>query len=509
MRGGAGTEPSDFSKLKFKNKAQLLEYLGRRNKFKSEQEREAYDKEELAARQQKEKNDEEVQKKKEAEAEAARDKRAKAVAWVEEKDAERLKQWNTEQCTLLQLNPVHKGLAAVFEPIYKLIFVITCVLYTGLVILAWYDFLAYWYTEAVQKTKLTQVDGRKVFIDETNDYSVIQYSTRDTSTEPYNIYYCQKIIGYVVVCIVALICAVGINVSLYFALFFWKKAKGELLDKSVKLGFDNDFIQIVLSMSVIGAGCKVLYDRYRKTYVNDTLVRIKDTREKLDTIRAFTINHLPLHNILFLNYLKTSNQAAIAQLIVDEIGPNLNPTDGTLPADVLTNVHKMLFACDLYNYFKESIPITDPMYDNIDDLFSTNGANLEVDVNRYFYYSNNIQIKQVAWQDMHTRILSILQANYTSSSSNHDSLTDYIIKDNYTDKFAIMVEPKLNGVNLKDSKMYLRTYVWTFALISTVFLVIVALVNYRCSSILTLIWQKYLLPLARSLYQRIPWPKSA
>ena len=417
-------------------------------------------------------------------------------------------------CTLLTINTAKTGMAAAFDPIYKLIFMLTCVVYTGLVMVAWYDIVAYGFNEASQKYRVTK--DKNVFIDQTNDFSVIQYSTKDTTTEPYNIYYCQKIIGYVINGIVIMMCTLGINIFLYFGLFFYKKVKGELLDKSVQLGFDSDLMAIILTMSVLGGACKVLYSRYQKAFVNDTLVRISDTRTHLDNIRKFTTDNIPFRDTFFLQNLKANNLDAIANSIADELW-NSNGITTTVSPKALISIQKKLFTCDLYNYFKDTIPVTDPMYDNIDDLFSANGAILDIDVNRYFYYSQVIQIQQAAWNDLSGKVLASFNTNHHDMPSSADwtSIQNQLTTGNLTDRFNDMVEKDLQAGNLRDSKLYLKTYLWTFALIATAFLAVVLLINYRCIPILSTafawIYSKTIQPLIQWLFVHVKitlpqWP---
>ena len=400
------------------------------------------------------------------------------------------------KCTMLTLYSDKKGMIAAFEPLYKMTFVITCILYIGLVAMAWYDVARYWYTELTQKYNM---ENANVFIDQTNDFSVIQYTTTDPETEPYNIYASQKMLGYILSGIAAFMCIVGVNLFLYFGLFFYKNVKNDPFTEH--LGFGSDFLLIAITFALLAGGCQILYDKYNATFVKGVMVNILDTRKKFSDIREFSVKHLPLSDTVFLRNLKMNNQNAIATEVVNYIKAQQMGDQSAI-----AHIQNIVFACDLYNYFKENVPVSDPMYNNIDDLFSPDGFKHDVDINRYFYYAHGVQIRQEAWDDLKSRVIAKLP---DMDDATWNGIEQKVTVNSLTQQFNDKVEKDIQAGNLQEDKKKLYNYMWSFATVATAILVVACIINYRCLTPLHILWRKFVDLLRQTkIGQRILGPES-
>jgi hypothetical protein len=385
-----------------------------------------------------------------------------------------------KKSTLMSISSDKAGIAAVFEPLYKIVFVIALVLYFVLVCYAWYDAILYGYNEGIQET---QAKMDNIFIDNTNDYIVNQYITSDDTNEPYHVYFNQKLIGYVIQCMIAFLYLLAANFFAHFSLHFYHRVQESVnpLDPTQQLGFDTDFLIIFLTLILLTVTCYLLNKViYNKTFVKGILnTDILNTRKSFEDIRNFTILNLPLNDAGFLNDVKRNNQEGISRRIADLID-NFNKTGNTQD---ITTIQQMLFAYDLYSYFQQYIPISDPVYNKIDILFSPSANTFDIDVNRYFYYAKggkgiHTSSGKTAWDDLQQKIHDLLVPSAMDDSTFKQNAS-LIAQNNLTGTFNDKVSIAFQLGNFNKSKKHLIKYMYTFAGAATAGLFIVGVVNYR------------------------------
>ena len=384
------------------------------------------------------------------------------------------------KCTMLDLNTNAGGISAAFLPMYKILFFAIFLLYIVVVQIAIWDLCVYQYSEFRQKAMVENIS--RVYISDTTDYRMIQYpragdtGSMSDSGEPYSVYICQKIIGFIKSTTVVLGLLIAVNLFLYFVLFLYKQAKGEPLLKEDALGFDTDLLKIVITVAIIGIACKLMYDQFTTEFVMGFLTRNVKLQKTFAGVGEFVQGYLPLDDEGFLVSLVDGDQGAIVTKIVTCITSSNNRRE--LEANY-NKVRKWIFACDLYNYFVSYVPITDPMYNKIQRLFSKDGVNHINDVIGYFYYKGIGSIPMTSWFTLRDKI----QTEYNNTTQQNGSFNDIensLLSINYTSSFNGQYMTRLHPTNLSMNKSTFWKYLTKRAFISLIFLGLIIALNYNC-----------------------------
>jgi hypothetical protein len=381
------------------------------------------------------------------------------------------------KCTMLDLTTNAGGLSVAFLPMYKILFFAIFLMYITVVQFALWDLIVYQYSELRQSTMVET--SAQVYIADSTDYRTTNYPTSGNTGsmsdegEPYSVYICQKIIGFIRSTAGVLGILIGINLFIYFVMFLYKQAIDAPPTDEDNLGFDSDFLKIVVTVAIIGISCKLMYDQFTSEFVDGFLARNRRLQKTFAGVGEFAKNHLPLDDADFLANLVSGDNAAIATQIASYVQADTKNMH-------LEKIAKILFACDMYNYFVSFVPITDPMYNKVQQLFSADGANHMDALTGYFYYKGIGSIPSSSWSTLRNRIQTEYSIMKQPNTASFSAVEKAVLAYNYTFNFNGLFMTRLHPSNLSASKGELWKYLTKRAFIASVFMGLIILMNYTC-----------------------------
>jgi hypothetical protein len=376
----------------------------------------------------------------------------------------------TGKCTLLDLNSNTEGISAAFIPVYKLIFFAIFFMYALLLKNAISDIKSYVFNEGEQT--YAAEDKPHIYISDTTDYNIINYpKNSDNVDEPYHVHSCQNLIKYIRTASKVLAYLVAIHIGIYFTMYFYKQMQGEPMEETI--GFDTDFLKIIITVTIIWIGCKLMSDHYNNDFINGLQTQNKRMQSTFDGVGTYIKDQLPLDDRPFFENLVSGNQDAIAQEIAGFVKSDVKEGN-------LDKIRKRLFTSDLYNYFATYVPVTDPLHNKVQVLFSPDGASSVNDCIGYFYYKGITSIPTTAWPSIRDKVEEYYTKSKTSDMPDFTYVESQLLAHDHTAEFNSLYMERLHPSNLSLNKDAFWKYITKFAFIAIVFIVLVIGMNYDC-----------------------------
>ena len=374
------------------------------------------------------------------------------------------------KCTLLDLNTNSEGISAAFIPIYKLIFFAIFLMYLLLLKHAISDIKSYVMNEGEQT--YSAEDKPHIYISDTTDYNIINYPKNSENVEePYHVHSCQALIKYIRTASKVLACLVAIHIGIYFTMYFYKQMQGEPMEETI--GFDTDFLKIIITVAIIWIGCKLMSDHYNNDFINGFMTQNKRMQSTFDGVGTYIKDQLPLDDRPFFENLVSGNQDAIAQEIAGFVKSDVKEGN-------LSKIRKRLFTSDLYNYFATYVPVTDPLHNKLQVLFSPDGANSVNNCIGYFYYKGITSIPTTAWPSIREKVQEYYTNSKSSDMPDFTYVESQLLAHDHTAEFNSLYMERLHPSNLSLNKDAFWKYITKFAFIAIVFIVLVIAMNYDC-----------------------------
>lgn len=392
----------------------------------------------------------------------------------------------------VETNPGVQKFMGMFPKIYALFSVILTVLFFMILLLALADIAEYTYNESTQATTLLL--DPKLMIEDTNDYKIINYPTTNDDDEPYRVYMSQKIISFILILVSFALMVFGFQVGIHFVLTAAAKFSNVDYNEDLKLD-DPVLVRSFATIITIGAVTLGLNALYKNKFVKGLQPELKDARARMRDIRNHVIRNIPLKDETFWKLLKSQNNIEIAQKIAMLL-KNVDPRDKSESPPNIVRVRQILFACNLYAHFQNTIPESDSKFPKFDGIFSTKSNKPEYDINKFFLYSNIPNIKNVAFSELEHLIKREYQ-KATSSTVGRNN-TNYLSIEDFIDRYHIDQSDATSRMNDKiDVFRNLGTYktsFWKFLLayFFTAMLIFVLVCMINSEFIKTTVWPKML-----------------
>lgn len=271
----------------------------------------------------------------------------------------------------------------VFMTLYGALMITMVIAFTFLFLSSFADVVGYGYREISQALQLST--DKRVFINETNDYGILQYPVSTVEDEPYNVYMQQRVVTFIIQILAFFFIVIGAQLFMHFLLSILNVA--HQIDYTESSGFeDTKFLVISAGVGVVIVGIVALTAFYNNFFLKKIEPDMLHIRAYMQQIRAHFITHTPALGDSFWAALKAGRNEAIIQEMATalaQVGKNDAPTDRAAKKAI-----SMLYACNLYNALVNTIPESDPMWFRLDALFSSDSRKAENDINMLFYYNN-------------------------------------------------------------------------------------------------------------------------
>lgn len=352
--------------------------------------------------------------------------------------------------------------------IYGVMLIIMALAFVSVILMSIVDICKYYLKEADQFKKVT-LSNKQIFIKDTNDYSILEYPTKTIRDEPYLAYKEQSVISTIL--IVASIVFVGV-----FAQFGWygyKVVRAEYGqgDKPKGIPINNDGLRILVSIVILTIGAMALTTFYKSYFIGQVQPTLIETREKLREVRLHVIRNLPLKiNETFWIELQQANTNEISERVATLLASATSNRDRKAQ-----DAKKILFAANVYGYFKNMIPDSDTKAsDMLKSIFSSAGNKKDNDINKLFYYNNIPVIQDLSKDAFKNNILQRLRTKLPASGSTPNpkfTKASQILNDVLADTAIASLNEKLAAVrNIKNGKGQLFNFFVGFLVIAIVFL---------------------------------------
>jgi hypothetical protein len=342
-----------------------------------------------------------------------------------------------------------------------------------------YDFGIYLYREAKQIKSMT-VSGDQVLMRDTTDFNdILNYPLSTATNEKYNVYRRQGAVYIIIV-------LMGISFMGYCAQLGMFKARGiyaSFKDPNSPGPKDPPFNEktyfYLKNIGLIAVAAIVLNSIYSNMFIDKALNHIVGLRDQMGDIRRYVISNIPLKVTDFWPELKELNVQAIKERVARLLAVSTSKTDKNA-----RTAQQIVFACNLYAYFYYMIPSNDTQAMNeLNMLFSTQGNKKEIDVNKFFFYHNNLQvessfntatileeIKNLAYSYIDQYKLQNPSATDTDIANRKKNVDDIIATLN-TDTIRTTFNDKKSSLkNINTGKEKIRNFLVTFMIAALIFM---------------------------------------
>lgn len=269
--------------------------------------------------------------------------------------------------------PVNKAsLNQAFIMVYRITSTIAAALFIGIFILSVMDILVYMWRELHQQ--VVKAMDPNLINGKTTDIQALQYIKNNPDEEPYNIFMEQRLVTGIYIVVGASITLLGLQMAIFFGMKLYSiVAKREFNDT---LDIPFNYMGLLMLCYV---GAVVLSYIYKTEFVKDAQVKMKNVRTQLRGIKNFMYDNM-ISDSAFLRALQADDFDAIMSSFLK------NTTN-------LATLRKMMFTYNVYSYFSSQIPESDPNYDTLTAMFSTDGMQKQkVDPTLLLHYKRPIYI---------------------------------------------------------------------------------------------------------------------
>ena len=276
-------------------------------------------------------------------------------------------------------NPIERT----FADVYKIIAYLCVVIFIALCLITALDVVLFSLDSFSQSNSLGT--DPNIFNKDTVDYNVLQYiKTNTTTDEPYHVFLCENLFATIYVLVGIVITMIGLEYGVSVLLSFYNAYTGGNKNYSVSLASSKTYL-IVIVVALVGAG--VLTSVYNTYFINKTQDTMFNIQGSMTSIK----------NKIYANI--TTNQVFLTALISNDITTVLSEFSNTIKNGIhksdTVEAQKMVFTISIYSYLISSIPVVDPNYNTVLEIFDyENIINRTIDPSHYLYYNTtsiNIQ----------------------------------------------------------------------------------------------------------------------
>lgn len=346
-----------------------------------------------------------------------------------------------------------------FNSVYMMLLLVVAVLYLFMTLNSIWDLIVYSWREAVQ-VAATSSDDRLMNRD-TTDMQAFQYiSINETEKEPYNIFMNQTLVSYIFVLLGVAIIAMGIHLGLFVGLQIYATlSDGEFQDKfeiSPMVGG---------SMAVIGIATFILHMTYNKYFLAKTQPSLKSLRVSMLEIRDLIFSHMS-SNEEFLSQLWLGDIEGIKRTLRESLARNNFKACNNPSAYCDKETEDLVFTLNVFSYFRQQIPESDPAFDIFRNMMSSAGISSKTtDISQLFYYKQSVYIP-----NMYSLIRSELKKSFVGPAKTVDPQREKIFIERLTQTMQDVNTRLSRLYSLPQGKRQIARYMIQFVIISLLFL---------------------------------------
>ena len=349
--------------------------------------------------------------------------------------------------------------------LYYIIAIVMVIMFFILFVVSWMDFAYYVKNESKQEKTLSA--NPNIFIDKTYDYELLTYLKNASMTDEVQYIFYEQ---YLLSIIYNLFTFAAFIFGIQFLMFLGPKfnqLRG--LPEDINNNFNIPPIALViLIVFALASGLTAFYQQiYLKTVINS----LKNLDSAIRDIKKNIFTNLTNNNE-FLNNMVSNNISAVVTIIQNKINANNGNSSCSAPtSDCDLEVEKMIFTISLYTYFKDTIPESDPRYNDMLKIFTQSNINTKtIDPTIFFYYKQSVYI-----ENMYDTLKNEKCTNGTRISFT-DPVRESVFITNLSNIFQTVNKSLIKIQTITEPKKNIRDYILQFAVITTfMFLVLVAI----------------------------------
>lgn len=270
------------------------------------------------------------------------------------------------------------GLNDAFQIIYMIAALFGLVIFVILLITCIINIFSFITKEIKQKTKITR--DTYLFNKDSTDVAILRYTSGDNpDKEPYIIFNQQKIVGILFNIISIVILLFAAHLAIYLGFKLWSVISEKPFNDVISVPYRMFGILIVLYM--VAFTCATIY---KTMFIEKVQTKLKASKLTISKVK-----NVMYHNLTddsdFLKALRSDNLTNIQKSLID-----------SYKLEGYTSMAKKLFTLSVYNYYRYQIPDTDPAYDEVLKMFTTQGYDTQsVNPSDYLFYGTPNYIPNV------------------------------------------------------------------------------------------------------------------
>ncbi len=274
------------------------------------------------------------------------------------------------------------GLMSIFPFIYKLLAAIAVLLFVISILLSLTDLLTFSVVEIIQKIKTVQ-PNYSYLVDDSNEYKLLEYSSKYLSSEPYLVYTQNTVLNMAISVVGFAIILFAIQLGIFLIL----KIRAAIYNNEYKdtMQYDN----IIASFSILavvflgGVILNAVYKSLFRDAYQKAAITISQELKALDT----QIRNGLTKNAAFIGALQNHNMPMIYN-IFKEYAANAKSTNN------YSELQKLFFTMSVFNYFDSIAPAGSDARNSAMALFDVS-ANKDVQPHALFFYQGTNSISSV------------------------------------------------------------------------------------------------------------------
>jgi len=270
------------------------------------------------------------------------------------------------------------GLNDAFQIVYTIAALFGLVIFVVLVITCIINIVSFTIKEIKQKTKITR--DTYLFNKDSTDVAILRYTSGDNpDKEPYMIFNQQRIIGILFTIISIVILLFAAHVAIYLGFKLWSVISEKPFNDIITVPYRMFGILVILYMvAFVGAWI------YKSVFIEKVQKKLKASKLSVSKLKSVMYNNLT-DDSDFLKALRSDNLTNIQKSLVD-----------SYKLEGYTSMAKKIFTLSVYNYYRYQIPDTDPGYDEVLKMFTTQGYDSQsVNPSDYLFYGTPNYIPNV------------------------------------------------------------------------------------------------------------------
>lgn len=274
------------------------------------------------------------------------------------------------------------GLMSIFPFIYKLLAGIAVLLFAISILLSFTDLLTFSVVEIIQKIKTAQ-PNYSYQVDKSNEFQLLEYSSKYLSTEPYLVYTQNTVLNMAISVVGFAMILFAFQVGIFLVL----KIRAAVYDSSYndRMDFDNITTSFAV-LAIIFLGGVILTAVYKSLFRDAYQKAASTVQKELQNIDTLIRNNLT-KNAAFIAALQNHNMPMVYN-IFKQYAANAKSTNN------YTELQNLFFTMSVFNYFDSIAPAGSDARIQAMALFDASAAK-DLQPHALFFYQGTNSIRNV------------------------------------------------------------------------------------------------------------------